>query len=214
MKNKGLHISVVFYLLIAIILLVGIFCLFFGIKNTYYSNQKTKNYLTTTAYYNNYEIYDVDDSDNNTTYRLIYVYKVNDKEYTIKTDYGTSFIPDKNSEKQIKYNPNNPSEAIFLGLNKNNILIYFGAFFFLVGMMFVFIFLFISGVFDKAKIDILGLCIGLVFFIIGIGFISFQLAELSSLSAVIKSLSFFILIPILFIVVGFFEIIKSLFLIN
>ncbi len=201
---------IVSYFLMASTLLVGIICLFVGIKNTYYSNKKTKSYLTTTAYYNNYEIYDSNDK-NNTTYRLIYIYEVNGNKYQIKTDYGSGSIPDMNSKRQIKYNPNNPSEAIFLGTNKNSMLIYFGTFFLLGSMVFILGFLYILGVFDKIKINILGLFIGIVFLIIGIGIIGFQLGEGLSLISIIKQMGFWTLIPTIFIIIGIFQIIKCLF---
>ncbi len=196
--------------LVASVLLVGVVLLFLGIKDTYSTSKKTKNYLTTTAYYNDYEIYDINDKDG-ITYRLIYVYKVNNKEYTIKTDYGSGSIPDINSKRQIKYNPSNPKEAILLGTNKNSLLIYSGAFFFLDGMVFVLGFLYTLGIFDKIKINILGLYIGIVSLIIGIGIISIQLNEASTLKEIVKQMRFWFLIPIIFIIVGIFQIIKCLF---
>ena len=210
-KKDGFNLKIVVsYFLVASVLLVGIICLFIGIKDTYYANKKTENYLITTAYYNNYEIYDSNDR-NNTTYRLIYVYEVNDNKYTIKTDYGSGYIPDMNSGRKIKYNPKDPSEAIFIGTNKNSMLIYFGTFFLLGGMVFVLGFLYIWGVFDKIKINILGIYIGIVFLIVGIGIIGIQLREVSSLISIIKQMKFWILIPIMFIIVGFFQIVKCLF---
>lgn len=210
-KKNGFSFQIVVsYFLVASVLLVGIICLFIGIKDTYYSNKRTENYLVTTAYYNNYEIYDSNDR-NNTTYRLIYVYEVNDNKYTIKTDYGSGSIPDMNSERKIKYNPRDPSEAIFLGTNKNSMLIYFGTFFLLGGTVFVLGFLYISGIFDKIKINIFGLYIGIVSLIVGIGIIGIKLGEVSSLISVIKQMKFWILIPIVFIIVGVFQIVKCLF---
>ena len=198
------------YFLVVCTLLIGIICLFVGIKDTYSANKKTKDYIIATAYYNNYEIYESNNK-NGTTYRLIYTYEVNGNEYTIKTDYGSGSIPDMNSERQIKYNPNNPDEAIFLGTNKNSMLIYFGAFFLLGSMVFVLGFLSILGVFDKIKIDIIGLYVGIVFFIIGIGIISFKLGEGLSLISIIKQMRFWSLIPIIFIILGIFQIVKCLF---
>lgn len=209
-KNEFNFKIVVFYLLVASVLLIGIICLFFGIKDTYYTSKKTKNYIITTAYYSDYEIYNSNDKDS-ITYRLIYVYKVNNDEYKILTDYGSGSIPDINSKRQIKYNPNNPNDAIFLGTNKNSILIYFGTFFLLGSMIFVLEFLYIFGVFDKIKINILGLYIGIVFLILGIGIIYLQFKEVSSLTSLIKQMKFWILIPVIFILVGLFQIIKCLF---
>lgn len=196
--------------LVFTVLLVGIVCLFMGIKDTYSTNKKTKDYILTTGVYQDYEIYDSNDR-KGTTYRLIYVYKVDNKKYEIKTDYGSGSIPSANSERKIKYNPNDPSEAIFLGTNKNNMLIYFGAFFLLGGMVFVLEFLYIIGVFDKIRINIFGLYIGFVFFVIGIGIIAIQIGEGLSIFEIIKEMKFWFLIPIMFLIVGVFQIIKCLF---
>ena len=173
-KSKfGFAIIVSCFLVISI-LLSGIICLAIGIKDTYQISKKTKNYLTATCYYKDYEIYDSYDkrdhgrTENHTTYRFIYVYEIDGKEYSIKTDYGSGAIPDENSSRKIKYNPSNPSEAVFTGTNANRVLIYCGAFFLLGGMVFVLIFLYAKGVFDKVKINILGLYIGFVCFVVGI----------------------------------------------
>ncbi len=199
------------------VLFSGIICLVIGIKDTYHISKITKNYLTTTGYFKDYEIYDSYEkrehnrTKTHTTYRLIYTYKIDDKEYTITTDYGSGNIPEINSIRKIKYNPNNPSEAILIGTNRNNGLIYFGAFFILGGMVFILIFLYAKGVFDKVKVNIIGLYIGIVFLVVGIGIIAFQMGEVSSLMEAIKRMRFWILIPIMFIIIGVFQIVKCLF---
>lgn len=206
------------YFLVITVLLIGIFCLFIGIKDTYYMNKITKNYLTTIAYFKNYEIFDsYEEWENNrtqthTTYRLIYTYKVDNKEYSIKTDYGNGYIPDINSTREIKYNPDNPSESVLVSMNRNNGLIYFGAFFTLGGMVFVLIFLQAKGIFDKIKIDVIGTYIGIIFTIIGIGMILLQNGMTSSFMETVKIMKFWILIPVMFIVVGILLTIRSLFL--
>ncbi len=216
-KTKFDFRIVVSCFLVFSVLLSGIICLAIGIKDTYQTSKKTKNYLTTTCYYQDYEIYNSYDkkdhgrTENHTTYRLIYTYEINGKEYSIKTDYGSGSIPSKNSSREIKYNPDNPSEAVFIGTNANNGLIYFGAFFLLGGMVFVLIFLYVKGVFDKVRINILGIYIGFVFFVVGIGIIAFQMGEVSSLMESIKRIGFWIFIPVMFIIIGGFQIIKCLF---
>ena len=89
--------------------------MFFGIRDTYNLKNKTKNYITTTGYFNNYDVFDADED--GITYKLTYIYKVDGKEYSITTDYGTNYIPDENSSREIKYNPNNPKEAVITGTN-------------------------------------------------------------------------------------------------
>ena len=57
----------------------------------------------------------------------------------------------------------------------------------------------------------MGLYVGIVSLIIGIGIISIQLGEVASLIRVIEQMKFWFFIPILFIIVGIFQIIKCLF---
>lgn len=195
--------------LVLSVLIIGIICLFVGIHNTYKLNEKTKNYMITDGYLKDYHIYNIDED--GTTYQLIYTYQVDEKEYTITTDYGVGYIPESNSIRKVKYNPNNPSEAILVGTNSSNFLIYFGAFFTLGGMVFVLAVLHIKGVFDKFKFDVIGAYIGIVFFIVGIGIIVLQNGTSSSFIETIKSMGLWFLIPIMFIIVGGVQTIKCLF---
>lgn len=212
--NFGMVVSC---FLVFCVLLSGVICIVIGIRDTYLTNKKTKNYLTTTGYFKEYEIYDSDKerehgkSEAHTTYRFLYVYEVDGKEYTIKTDYGSGSIPDINSSRTIKYNPIHPSEAVFMGTNRNSGLIYFGAFFLLGGMVFVLAFLYVRGVFDKVKINVMGLYAGIVIFAIGIGIIAFQMGEASSFMEAAKRMGLWLFIPVLFIAVGGFQIVKCLF---
>ena len=211
-SNRKTKISfevIISCLLVAVTLLSGILMLFFGIKDTYKINKQTKDYLTTNGYYNNYKIYKTDKE--GTTYKLIYIYKVDNKEYTISTDYGTNYIPKKNSVRKIKYNPNHPDEAILVGANSKNSLIYVGTFFILGSLTFVIFGLTVLGIFDKFKLDIISTYIGLVFVIIGIGIIVIKKGTTISLIETIKSFGLWILIPILFVIVGIHQIIKCLF---
>ena len=78
-------------------------------------------------------------------------------------------------------------------------------------MAFIIAILQTKGVFDKVKIDVVGLYFGIVFFIIGVGIILFQNGTTSSFLETIKSLGLWILIPILFIIVGLIQTINCLF---
>lgn len=195
-------------LLVIIVLLSGIAMLFFGIMDTYRLNSITKGYIATDGYYRECDIFSSDED--GTTYKLTYVYTVNSKEYSVTTDYGTNYIPEENSSREIKYNPNNPEEAIITGTNSKNGLIYFGAFFTFGSITFILAALSVLGYFDKFKVDILGTYIGFLFFIIGIGIILFQTGTTTSLIETIKSFGLWILIPIMFIIVGIIQIVKCL----
>ena len=197
--------------LVLSVLIIGLSCLFFGIRDTYRSNKITREYVTTEGYFTDYKIYNTSKKDG-TTYKPIYTYKVDEKEYTVATDYGVGYIPETNSTRKVKYNPNNHSEAVLVGTSGNNFLIYFGAFFTLGGSVFVLAALYIKGVFDKVKIDVMGTYVGFIILIVGIGIILFQNQTTSSLIKTIKSMGFWFIIPSLFIIVGVFQIIKCLFL--
>lgn len=204
-KNSSIVLTV---LLIGVMLLIGIITLFFGIKETYSLKNKTKDYSTVDGYFYNYDIYDVDED--GITYRLIYIYTVNNKEYKISTDYGTAYIPEKNSIREVKYNPNNPDEAILTGSNSSNTLIYMGIFFILVSSTFIMQALTGLGLFSKTKIDIMGTYIGFVFFIVGVGIVISQNGTTNSLIESLKSFGVLVLVPIIFIVIGIYQMIRSI----
>lgn len=83
--------QVFLYLFLSLFILIGIVMLYFGISNSFKNFSKTNNYVKTIGYFVDYEIYNSDED--GTTYKLIYSYNVNNKEYTVSTDYGTNMIP-------------------------------------------------------------------------------------------------------------------------
>lgn len=198
--------------LVGICFLSGIAMLFFGIKDTYKLNKIAKNYITTNGYFSDYDIYRSDED--GTTYRLTYTYEIDGVNYTIRTDYGTNYIPERNSIREVKYNPENPEESILVGTNSKNGLIYMGAFFTLGSLVFILAAFTILGYFDKFKIDVMGTYFGIVFIIVGIGIILFQNGTTGSLLETVKSFGFWILIPFMFIVVGIFQTVKCCLLSN
>lgn len=195
-------------LLVGICLLSGILMLFFGIKGTYSLNKQTKGYITTDAYFYDYDVFNV--NKNGTTYKLNYKYTVNDKEYNISTDYGTNYIPDVGSIREVKYNPNNPEESILVGTNNKNGLIYGGLFFTFVSLTFVIVALTGMGVFDKFKIDVISTYIGFIFVAIGIGIILLQNGTTMYLLETIKNMGLWIFIPIMFVVVGIQQLVQGI----
>lgn len=154
-------------LLIVGALICGIVMLFFGIKGTYNLNKKIQGYKEVNGYFIDYDIYSSDED--GTTYKLIYSYEVNGKQYTVATDYGTSIIPKDNSTKTIKYNPNNPEESIVTGTNASMGLIFIGFMFVIIPTIMILIFISKNGCFDKLNIDLIGAIIGLTFTGLGFG---------------------------------------------
>lgn len=89
-------------------------------------------------------------------------------------------------------------------------MIFFGGFFVFGGLAFVLGVLNIMGRFDKYRIDVLGLYVGILFVVIGIGFPAIKCREMQSLSETIQAFGFWILIPIMMTVVGVLQIVKCL----
>lgn len=191
-------------------LLIGISCLSYGIFRSNELYAGTKKYVTTVGYLTEYEKNTFDEEKN--TYKLIYTYEVDGKEYKISTDYGVGidFIPVLHSQREIKYEPDKPNNAILEGMNPYKFLIYFGTFFVLGASVFVISFLYVTGIFDKLSINIMELYLGIICIVIGFGMILFQKETSISLISAMRSLGIFMIIPIIFTLSGIYLFIKAL----
>lgn len=89
-------------------------------------------------------------------------------------------------------------------------LIFIGGFFTFGAFTFVLAALTALGYFDKHKIDVLGLYIGILFVIIGIGIPAIKYRETLSILETIQVFGFWILIPIMLVVAGVLQIVKCL----
>ncbi len=99
---------------------------------------------------------------------------------------------------------------IFGIIKAEKIMIFAGVFFILVTGAFVVFGLSATGCFDKIKTDILGLYIGVVFTLIGIGVPVYKFTETFSLIKTVQDFEIWILIPIMLVAVGVFQIIKCI----
>lgn len=212
-SNKNIKSSfnfktVVSGMLIIISFIVGIIMLTFGINDMIKLNGYTKNYIQTDGYFIDCNKY-LSDS-NKDSYTLKYLYIADGKEYTISTTSGTQFIPKEGSTRLIKYNPQNPIEAIIVGNNAFDIMIFMGILFVFVPLIMI---LGIFKMFNKVKFDVIGLVIGLAFIVIGFGVI-YMLTGSISIINIFRSYSIIYLIPffviLLFIIFGIFIVFKSL----
>ena len=209
MKNQFSFKMIGTALLVAICLIIGILLLVFGIHDIYRLNKTTENYDTVEGYLSDYSTFDSNKKGG--TYILTYTYVVNGEIYTVSTDYGTGAIPELGSTRDVKYNPDNPEEAVLAGTSGNKMMIYMGVFFILGASIFIIVGLTALGCFDKLKIDIIGAVFGLTFTAVGVGVIAFAAGNAGTLFCGIKSFGPFILIPIIFVAIGIFTLIKALF---
>lgn len=95
-------------------------------------------------------------------------------------------------------------------IRADTFMIFFGGFFTFGAFAFVLGALTVMGRFDKYKIDVLGLYVGILFVVIGIGILTVKCREMQSLSETIQEFGFWILIPIMMTVVGVLQIVKCL----
>ena len=138
MNNTAKIISL---LLISVCIISGIIMLSMGISDTLEINKSAGGYEVTTGYLLDYNLYSkggydaAKNSHTSDTYTLTYNYNVLGREYTVTTDYGTSFVPEIGSEREIRYNPKNPEEAVIVGSNSNVLLIFMGIFFIIIPLI-------------------------------------------------------------------------------
>lgn len=197
--------------LVGLCLLCGILLLIFGIKNTSDLKKETENYAVTEGYLSDYELRESGSTtDRSYSYYLTYSYVVGGREYTVTTDYGSGSVPEMGSTKEIKYNPQNPEEAVIAGMNGSIIMIFMGVMFILIPGVFIMGFLTNAGVFEKCPIRVFDLFIGLVPIIIGLGAF-YLMADGFSFKAAFAAGGPFALIPILLIAAGVFIIAKNVF---
>lgn len=195
--------------LLSVSFICGIVMLFFGIKETTELGIKMKGYVETEGYLSDYAVYSSDDD--GTTYRLIYAYTVDEMEYTVSTDYGTGTIPPMNTACKIMYDPADPGKAVIAGGSSNSILMLGGVMFTAVPAVIFLGILVITGRLDISGFDFFGFIIGVV--LIAVSYIIIYIIS-GSLSVVraFEHMGFLTAIPVMFIAVGVFLIIKTVFL--
>lgn len=184
------------YMIIIPFLLMGIIGIIIGSYLIYKDNIKSENYHIIDGKFIGSSVYSKDSD--GTTYKLTYSYNVNDNEYKLSTNYGSGFIPDIGSIKSIKYNPDNPNEAMFTGLSSSIFILLAGIFTFLLTT---------AVIFKNSKYSsIVILLSGCIFYyIIGSEINDFSLFN------IIKNSGLWILIPVLFIIIGIYSLICSIF---
>lgn len=177
-------------------------------------NEKTKNYVSVEGKLCGYSAYDSDGE----SYSLEYEYIVDGRKYYISTNYGVGVIPELGSVKTIKYNLNNPSEAIIAGAivadDSNVLWIVLGFMFFFIALIMV---MSESGKKSKKAKKIKSLItsglIGILFSGLGISAYYMMCMGTDSLSLAtgFKLFGTFAIIPVIFIILGILIMLMSIF---
>ena len=92
-------------------IIIGLVVLIFSINDIKKNNEKQKTYIETTATVVGYEECELDDND--IGQRFIAEYQIDRNKYQIVSNTCGTVTKGLNKKVSIKYNPNNPSDAIF-----------------------------------------------------------------------------------------------------
>lgn len=224
--NEKMKVKVAGTLLLSITaLIIGVLFLFSGIKGTMTTGAVSGNYEITEGYLYDYEIYSKGEYSaakrrhTNDTYRLIYQYHVDGHDYQVSTDMGVGVVPESGSVRKVHYNPDNPEEAFLSGPDSNTFKIFFGLFFIVIPLFFIWVLLPKRKKEDKrpkkTSFDVLGIVLGLTFMFFLYGCLFLITGEFS-FGGIVNfyktSFIFPMIIPVLLFAAGCFLFIKSIFL--
>ena len=167
----------------------------------------TTGYQRTTGYFNTWYVWDFDDKAEDRLYQLEYYYYVDDVQYTVRTDYGTSTLPAPGDERGIWYDPADPSKAVTEGTNSNSGLTVAGLMFTLIPVaMGVGIFMVSKGKNPTNGTDIL---FGGVMTVIAAGFL-YLICDGFDVIRAFVSKGPWVLIPILMLAAGLLVLLRGI----
>lgn len=203
-------------LMIGICIIIGFVMFWLGIRDTVKLNAQTKGYETVEGYFIGCSVYSegqsssYKNSDSHTTYRLIYSYTVDGQEYTVATEYGTELIPKENSAATIKYDPADPKEAIISGKTTNYALLFFAVMFTAIPLIILIGMLYSFGYIKNLSAYFMDIVIGLTLIVVGLGAI-YLMTGTFKITGILQSFNLLLMIPIMFVVIGAYQIIYVLF---
>ncbi len=129
--------------------IIGIILVITGIGLEIKRDNDTENYIETKGYYIN-STYVSTDEDGTRFYELNYEYTVNGEKFVVSTDYSTNNVPNIGEEETIRYNSENPNEAVIISNTFYKILIFIGVIFIVISCIWIFPIVFVAG-FAKHK---------------------------------------------------------------
>ncbi|SCJ56356.1 Protein of uncharacterised function (DUF3592) [Anaerotruncus sp. 2789STDY5834896] len=207
--------------LIVLSVLSGVFLFILGIKETVSTHRQAQNYQTVTGYLYSYmpetgsEPHSAHRQRNATSYYLVYRYTVNGQDYTVATDYSTGALPEVGSQKQIRYDPSDPQNALIVGPDRGGILLFAGAMFAGIPLALALaVFIVLKSKKEKSSIDVVGATFGLLFVLFSYGMMYMASGTYTPLGIwrfYTRSFSPMLLILPLLTAAGLFVLVKSLF---
>jgi len=186
-------------------ILFGSIWVLVGLNDLYKTNVKYKDYIKVNAVLSNYE--GDYDSDGNYLYTSIYTYVIDKVPYNVESKLYQAHKPKIGTVVEVKYNPQNVEEVVFVNDASTSFSLFLGIFF-----IFVPIFIFFYNVFsgrEKAQ----HILTGLFMFLLGFGLLwvlGFSDNTSFSIAVIIEKLNVLVIIPLFFLVLGLFGIIQAI----
>ena len=200
---------IAFKLLAVLAILISIPLLYKGISGALRNHHAQESYVSTEAIVSGYqEIQSKGTKRHRTYYALTYAYTVDERVYYIADDLLLKSLPPANYTREIRYDPANPENAIFVGKSGSSASLLAGLMFLLIPAIMLFGWLIVTNRLRFGAANVFDICIGLVMAIIGYGTIYGMTGTLSILKA-FREYSFIILIPLFMITAGVYQAIKS-----
>lgn len=203
--------SIIAFKLFAVLaILISIPLLYKGISGAIRNHHAEESYVSTEAIVSSYqEVQGRGSKRHRTSYSLIYAYTVEGEVYYITDDLLIHTLPPAGYSREIRYDPMNPENAIFVGKSSSTASLLAGLMFLLLPAIMLFGWLIVTDRLHFGAVNIIDICIGLVMTVIGFGTIYGMTGTLSMITA-FKKYSFIIIIPLLLIIAGIYQTLKSL----
>lgn len=200
---------IAFKLLTVLAILISIPLLYKGISRAIQNHHAEENYILTEAVVSGYQEIQGKGSDRHRTYySLTYTYTVEGEVYYIADELMVHTLPPAGHSREIRYDPANPENALLVGKSGSTASLLAGLMFLLIPAIMFFGWLIATDRLHIRAEYIFDVSIGLVMTVIGFGTIYGMTGTLSIITA-FKEYSFIIIIPLLMIIAGVYQTIKS-----
>lgn len=200
---------IAFKLLAVLSILISIPLLYEGISGAIQNHHAEDSYILTEAIVSGYQEVQGKGSDRHRTYySLTYAYTVEGEVYYIADDLMVHTLPPANYTREVRYDPMNPENALLVGKSGTSTSLLAGLMFLLIPAIMLFGWLIVTDRLHIRPENIFDVSIGLVMTVIGFGTIYGMTGTLSIITA-FKEYNFIIIIPLLMIIAGIYQTIKS-----
>ena len=200
--------KIVIILLFSSALLAGIVLLFFGIKDSVSLAIKTKDWFETPGYFRDCSVYNVN-KDGKMLYRLRYVFYSGGAEYFVETDYGSEVIPEIDSVRTVRYEPEKPENAVLKGGTASATYLTIGFMFTFIPLFMIVVWLWINGKI-KIHVKVFDFTVGFLIFAVGEFCVYMMSGSIFPWKA-FDSMGFLAIIPTLMVFVGILQMTKTVF---